>query len=201
MTGWETMEQAAEYGRRLLVGERVRLRALTDADLPQLEAWWLNPATVALQANTIRPMPPGPIVDMFRRWSANETPSAVAFCVVTRERDELLGHVSLWGDNPRNRAATMAIIIGEEHTGDGYGPEALEVMMRYGFSELGLHRIELAVYAYNTRAVSVYRKLGFTQEGRRRDAVLHDGVFHDEITMAILEPEWRDRYHGARRPL
>jgi RimJ/RimL family protein N-acetyltransferase len=194
MAGWESMEQAAEYGRGLLVGERVRLRALTDADLPQLEAWWLNPATVALQANTIRPMPPGPIREMFRKWSSNETPAAVGFCVVTVERGELLGHVSLWGDDPRNRAATMAIVIGEEHTGNGYGPEALRLLMRYGFSELGLHRIELGVYAYNTRAAAVYRRLGFTEEGRRREAVLHDGVFHDSIVMAMLQPEWRDRY-------
>ena len=56
---------------------------------------------------------------------------------------------------------------------------------------MGLHRVELGVYAYNTRAHAIYRSLGFTEEGRRREVVLHDGVFHDEIIMSMLEPEWR----------
>jgi RimJ/RimL family protein N-acetyltransferase len=191
MSGWDSMEQAAEYGRGLLTGPRVRLRALVDDDLPHLEAWWLNPGTVSLQANTIRPMPPGPIADMFRKWSANDTYSSVGFCVETVERKELLGHVALWSETPRNRAATMAAVIGEEHTGSGYGPEALRVLMRYGFAEMGLHRIELDAYAFNTRAIEVYRRLGFVEEGRRRESLLHDGVFHDAIIMAILEDDWR----------
>jgi RimJ/RimL family protein N-acetyltransferase len=69
-------------------------------------------------------------------------------------------------------------------------------MMRYGFAEMGLHRIELAVFAYNTRAQALYRSLGFTEEGRRREVVLHDGIFHDEIVMSILEDEWRTGLTG-----
>ncbi len=190
-SGWSTMEQAANYGRGLLTGDLVRLRALAEDDLPQLEAWWLNPATVTLQANTIRPMPPGPIDNMFRKWSTNETSSAVGFCVESLQDGELLGHVSLFGDAPRNRTATLAVVIGKEHTGQGYGPDALRVLIRYGFTEMGLHHIELGVYAFNTRARAVYRALGFTEEGRRRETVLHDGIFHDDVVMSILEDEWR----------
>jgi RimJ/RimL family protein N-acetyltransferase len=191
MGSWDDMEQAVDYGRGLLTGPRILLRALTDDDLPHLEAWWLNPSTVSLQANTIRPMPPGTIADMFRKWSKNDSYSSVGFCVEALERKELLGHVALWSDDPRNRAATLAVIIGDEHVGNGYGPEALRILIRYGFVEMGLHRIQLEVYAYNTRAIEVYRKLGFVEEGRRREVVLHDGDFHDEVVMAILEHEWR----------
>jgi RimJ/RimL family protein N-acetyltransferase len=197
--GWQTMDEAAAYGRELLTGERVRLRALAEEDLPQLEAWWLNPATVTLQANTIRPMPPGPIADMFRNWSKNDTPSSVGFCIETLDTSQLIGHTSLWGDDPRNRAAMMAIVVGEEHTGQGYGTDALQVLLRYGFGEMGLHRIELGVYAYNTRAQAIYRSIGFTEEGRRRETVLHDGVFHDDVVMAMLEQEWRTRLKGSGR--
>ncbi len=191
VSGWDSMQQAAEYGRGLLDGPRVRLRALTDEDLPKLVSWWLNPSTVALQANTIRPMPAGSVAEMFRSWSANDKYSSVGFCVEAEERKELLGHVGLWMDSPRNRAATMGVVIGDEHTGSGYGPEALRLLMRYGFAEMGLHRIELGVFAYNSRAIEVYRNLGFVEEGRRRESVLHDGVFHDDVIMAVLETEWR----------
>jgi RimJ/RimL family protein N-acetyltransferase len=189
--GWQSMDEAAEYGLGLLVGERVRLRALADEDLPDLERWWLHPSTVALVANTIRPMPPGPIADMFRNWSKNETSSSVGFCIESLDTAQLLGHASLWSDTPRNRDAMLAIIVGDEHTGAGYGTDAIRALLRYGFAEMGLHRVELGVYAFNTRAHAIYRSLGFTEEGRRREVVLHDGVFHDEIVMSMLEAEWR----------
>jgi RimJ/RimL family protein N-acetyltransferase len=50
----------------------------------------------------------------------------------------------------------------------------------------GFRRIELGVFAHNRRAHALYRKLGFVEEGRKRDHVLIDGTFHDEIMMAIV---------------
>jgi L-amino acid N-acyltransferase YncA len=52
----------------------------------------------------------------------------------------------------------------------------------------GFQRIELGVFATNTAAASLYRKVGFIEEGTKRKAILMDGVFHDEIIMARLKP-------------
>jgi RimJ/RimL family protein N-acetyltransferase len=188
---WTDMSDATEYGRELMLGSKVRLRETTDDDLPRLVAWWSNSASAALQANTVRPMPATVMTETFRTWSANEDPSRVGFSIVTLTAGELVGHVALWGADIRNRGATLGIIIGEEHTGNGYGPDAIAVMIRYGFSEIGLHRIELNAYAYNSRAINVYESLGFVHEGVRRDTAFHDGRWHDEVTMSILDHEWR----------
>jgi len=63
-------------------------------------------------------------------------------------------------------------------------------MVRYGFLELGLNRVGLNVWAYNDRAIAAYRKAGFVEEGRTREAVWHDGRFHDELSMGLLASEW-----------
>jgi RimJ/RimL family protein N-acetyltransferase len=63
-------------------------------------------------------------------------------------------------------------------------------MVRYGFQELGLNRIELGVWAFNDRAIAAYRKVGFVEEGRRRQMTFHAGQFHDEVLMSILRSEW-----------
>jgi RimJ/RimL family protein N-acetyltransferase len=52
----------------------------------------------------------------------------------------------------------------------------------------GFQRIELGVFATNTAAAALYRKVGFIEEGTKRKAILIDGVFHDEIIMARLKP-------------
>lgn len=49
------------------------------------------------------------------------------------------------------------------------------------------HRIELGVFATNTAAAALYRKVGFVEEGTKRMAILVDGTYHDEIFMARVK--------------
>ena len=193
MSGWERMEEATDYADRLLVGERVVLRALREEDLPLLEGWWQRLETMPLQRDAVLPQPAGSAAASFRSWSANEAPASVGFSVVERTEGQLVGHVTLHGASVRNRCATLAVMIGAEHLGRGHGSDAVAVLVRYGFAELGLHRIELATMAFNTRGLSVYRRAGFVEEGRRREVAFHDGRFHDEILMSVLDHEWAAR--------
>ena len=107
----------------------------------------------------------------------------------------LVGHVALWGARPKDRCATLAIGLGREYIGRGYGTDAVRVIVGYGFREMGLHRIELSVAPFNPAGLRAYAKAGFVEEGRRRGAVLHDGRWYDELLMSILDHEW-----AARRP-
>lgn len=190
MSGWQDIDEAVAHARGALVGERVALRALHEDDLPQLQAWWEDPAVAPAQRASLTPRPAGAAATMFRSWSANDAPGSVGFSVVTRSGGDLVGHVVLHGAQLPARAATLAITIGPEHAGQGYGTDAVRVLLRHGFAEMGLHRVELHVYAFNAPAIAVYRRAGFVEEGRRRDAVFHDGRFHDEVLMSVLEPEW-----------
>ena len=57
------------------------------------------------------------------------------------------------------------------------------------------------MFAFNERAVRSYRKSGFDVEGRAREAIWRNGRFWDEISMSILETEWRElrQADGHRR--
>ena len=186
----DTTEAAESYGRGLLCGERVYLRPLHEDDLPMLEQWWNNPAVGVLQHRAVRPQPSGPAGELLRIWSRNADSTAVGFSVVSRHVEQLLGHVALYGAEVASRSATLGIILGPQHTGQGHGSDATRVLLRYGFTEMGLHRIGLDVFAYNSRARATYRRLGFTEEGRRREVVFHDGRFHDVVQMSILKQKW-----------
>jgi RimJ/RimL family protein N-acetyltransferase len=56
---------------------------------------------------------------------------------------------------------------------------------------VGLHRVELDVYAFNTRARHVYEKLGFVLEGTKREALRFDDGWVDCHVMGLLASEWR----------
>ncbi len=77
-------------------------------------------------------------------------------------------------------------------------------MLDHAFSTLGLHRVGLAVFEFNERAIRSYLKVGFVVEGRSRDAIWRDGRHWDELQMSILEEEWRvvrERVLGMERPV
>jgi RimJ/RimL family protein N-acetyltransferase len=187
---WTDAGDPQRYGAGILQGERIRLRALEDADLPDLVRWWRDPEWAVLQQLTVRPRPEGDVAEMFRKWSAKDAAGDVAFCVTDRISGCLVGHVTLYGAGLLSRAATLTVMIGSEHTGSGYGTDAVRTLVDYGFREMGLNRIELHVFAYNARARATYRKVGFVEEGVLRETVFHDGAFHDEVVMSVLARDW-----------
>ena len=73
-----------------------------------------------------------------------------------------------------------------EFRGKGFGEWLLRQAVQAA-DVFGLRRIELGVFATNTGAAALYRKVGFVEEGIKRMAILVDGTYHDEIIMARLK--------------
>jgi RimJ/RimL family protein N-acetyltransferase len=89
--------------------------------------------------------------------------------------------------------AWLGIGIGDrEQWGKGYGREAMELVLRYGFHELNLHRIQLTVFEYNERAIALYEKLGFRREGVYREFMQRDGKRYDMLLYGLLRREWEN---------
>jgi RimJ/RimL family protein N-acetyltransferase len=181
-----------------LSGPRIRLRELRESDLADLVAWWQDPAVLITQSSgPFHPRPAESLADQFRLWSRNEG-ADVGFAV--EHEGVLIGHVALFGATVHSRAAVYAILIGPPHQNRGLGTEATRTMLRYGFDELGLHRIGLMVNGFNERGIATYRKAGFVVEGRVREAVFRSGAWYDQVYMGILASEWRRAISGEADP-
>lgn len=112
------------------------------------------------------------------------------WAIVRREDASYLGEIVLNQLDRDNAAMNYRIALrGPDVFGQGYGTEAGDAVINFGFGVLGLHRISLGVYAFNERAIASYRKLGFVAEGRLRHALYWDGRWHDEIVMSMLAPD------------
>ncbi len=87
----------------------------------------------------------------------------------------------------QNRSAEYGIFIGDQQQwGKKIGPEVTEMMLQYGFAELGMERIWLTVLAYNCRAIKCFEKCGFQKEGVLRNAIFSGGRFNDVIIMSKI---------------
>ncbi len=121
------------------------------------------------------------------------TPNRKAFTVHLQATNTVIGHCELGNIDLRNRTATFCrLLIGEKTLrGKGFGQEAVVETLRYGFEELGLHRIELNVFAFNKGAIALYKKIGFQEEGLMRDYCRVKDEYWSCIKMSMLAHEFR----------
>ena len=113
------------------------------------------------------------------------------------EAGTLIGEIRLDRVDLRDRRASLAIGI-EDTTqlGKGLGSEAIDLALGYAFNVLKLHRVSVRVVEYNSRAIRAYQKCGFVIEGRERESAFIDGIWHDDVMMAILDHEYAEIQRG-----
>ncbi|MHB8106357.1 MAG: GNAT family N-acetyltransferase [Candidatus Cryosericum sp.] len=100
---------------------------------------------------------------------------------------ELVGRCAFNNLNLIVGRGEASILIGEtQHRGHGYGTEAMRLLCAVGFDMLELHTIFLTVLACNPGAVASYRKVGFKEAGRLREASARDGQRVDILYMDLL---------------
>lgn len=115
----------------------------------------------------------------------------VFFAIRTLEGEELIGFIGLFDLFQQHGDTLVAIALGErKYWGNGYGTDAMRIMLRYAFNELNLSRVGLIVFEYNPRAIRSYEKVGFIPEGRVRGAMHREGRRWDFLYMGILREEW-----------
>lgn len=171
--------------------ERLVLRPFTLADGPVVEdlagAREVADTTLAMP----HPYPAGGgamwISTHADNWSRN---SVLALAVCDRQSQDLLGAVSLHVDE-MHRHGEIGYWIGAKYWGNGYATEAARAMVDYGFTELGLHRVQARHFIRNPASGRVLQKIGMTLEGTHRDLYVRWDQFETVDVYAVLESEWR----------
>ena len=105
-----------------------------------------------------------------------------------------LGEIVLNDLDDDNASMNVRIALAPGKPGAGFGTEAMIAVLDHAFHAIGLHRVQLDVYAFNPRAIRSYEKAGFTVEGRQRDTLYWDGAWTDSILMSVLATDERPTY-------
>lgn len=82
--------------------------------------------------------------------------------------------------------ATLGISVRKAWQGKGIGTLLLQNVIDWAKTSGILRRLDLKVYADNDRGIALYKKLGFTTEGLRRQAILRNGQLIDDVEMAMI---------------
>ncbi len=175
----------------LFRGDLVRFAAFDiEADAPTFAAWHDDPRYLRLSGEeAAKPMDTTEARAVLEAW-AKGWPEHVTFAVRALADDRLLGLVRLYDITWMHGTAILGMSISNpDDWGKGYGRDALGLILRYGFDELGLHKVWLDTMGYNDRAIRMYERAGFRQEGRLRDHIQRDGRRFDVVLMGLLREE------------
>lgn len=181
----------------VIAGRRVLLRRHRPDQYETIARWYRDPEIARLTRFQV-----GAVTDDdVRRYFHTRVlaPESFTYAIHVAGTERLIGTTSFSALDPDNASVLFHITIGERDTwNQGYGTEATELMVGHAFDGLRLNRVGLSVFAFNERAIRAYEKVGFSFEGRSREAVWRDGRFWDEIHMGILARDWKAHPKAGR---
>jgi RimJ/RimL family protein N-acetyltransferase len=175
----------------MLRGDRVGLRARTNADLPILLAELHDDVLTRSRADS-RPWAPVSPDAKVQPYAVDDLPATLAcFSVELLESQELVGEALLWSIDLHNRLAHIGLSIRPAFRGRGLAVDIVRVLCHYGFVVRGLHRLQIDTLADNEPMRRAATSAGFTLEATLRQAAWVTGEFVDEVAYGQLASEWR----------
>jgi len=180
---------------QLFEGKLIRLAPIDHEKDAEVESHWTHDLSLS-RALWRKPAMPLSIAQMKKKYEAiekeiDESKRLFHFTLRGREDNRLLGFVRIEGIEWTHGIGSLKLAIGDPVEREkGYGSEALQLILRFAFSELNLYRLSAVVGEDNPGALKFFLRFNFVEEVRRRKALLRDGQAWDSIHLGLLRDEW-----------
>jgi RimJ/RimL family protein N-acetyltransferase len=179
----------------LFNGERVCLGPIDHEKDPPVESRWTHdPGYLRLMSlEPARPLSPEQVKKKYEtiEKEVDESKNQFYFTIRSREDERLIGFARLFWINWPQGSGHLKLGIGDpQDRSQGYGSEALQLLLGFAFDELNLHRLTATVPETNQPALHLFHKSGFSEEVRNRQAVNRDGKRCDLLGLGLLRQEW-----------
>lgn len=174
-----------------ILGKSVTLRAIEERDIPMLHKWANDPITQDGIGEVHFPSSMDFHLTWFQSLKADKLNQR--FAVEVPEAG-IIGISSIVNIDWRNRHAWHGLVLGDSnHRGKGYGVDAIMATMRYAFDELNLERLDGAMVEYNEQSIATYcgSKVGWKEEGRRRNYFFRKGRYWDQVVVGVTKHDYQ----------
>lgn len=171
----------------MIKGKKLILRKITRDDLPRYVTW-LNDIEVSKHISLYGFLNLDDETDWYEQQRKQSNLSNFAIDTIEGQH---IGSISLMNIDHRVRLAELGIVIGDKnYWSKGYGHEAIELLLAYGFNTLNLNRIFLRVDTDHPSGIKCYQRCGFTIEGEVRHVEFREGNYINQYLMSILREEY-----------
>jgi RimJ/RimL family protein N-acetyltransferase len=182
----------------LFEGSLIRLGQIDHETDPEIVSCWSHDAGFMrmMYTDPMRPLAPWQVKKEMEKLekSLEEERNLFHFRIRARKDGRLLGIAEINRISWTNGTGFIRLGIGTPaDRRQGYGCEALGMLLYYAFVELNLYRLTANIPAYNHPALALFKGFGFREEVRRRQALDRDCRYWDLLHFGLLADEWKER--------
>jgi len=173
----------------MLEGRLVNLRSLEEDDLPTLKNW-RNLNHMRKSAREYRLLNMINQKNWFKTIHTNNPPKEIMFGIINK-KNKLIGVTGLTYIDWKNRHAEISLYLSKprwQKTREA--SDTIQVIMKYGFEELNLHRLWAEIFSIMPQNIELFRKMNFVKEGILRKKLWRNGKWWDSVIYSKLSDEF-----------
>jgi RimJ/RimL family protein N-acetyltransferase len=184
-----------DFQTQLLDARDIRFGPIDHEAHPEIESGWTHDAEF-MRLMELKPAYPLSAAMVKKQYETvekkmDEDKNLFYFTIRACTDDHLIGKAMIeWIDWTNSNGWLVLGIGAAEDRRKGYGSQALDMLLRYAFAELSLFRVTAALPEYNEAALALFRKFGFIEETRRREALHREDRRWDLMCYGLLRSEW-----------
>ena len=182
---------------QLFEAQDIRLGPIDHEAHPEIESKWTHDAEFMrlMELKPVRPLSPAALKKEYESIEKKmEEEKNLFYFTVARTDDRLIGKAAIeWVDWTNGNGWIRLGLGAAEDRRRGLGSQTLRLLLRFAFAELNLYRVSAMLPEYNEGGVCLFRKFGFVEEVRRRQALERDGRAWDLLTFGQLRSEWQEQ--------
>lgn len=176
----------------MLKTKRLHIRELTSADIENVHKLHSLPETDEFNTLGI-PENIQTTEKILTEWlnlQKQEPRNSHIFCIDKNDDNKFIGLIAINLGKVNYKTAEVWFKIHKDHWRQGYTTEALTRLLKYGFNDLKLHRIEAGCAVENIASIKTLEKVGFIREGIKRKKLPIRGEWKDNYFYGILEEDF-----------
>ncbi len=134
-----------------------------------------------------------PLYDIeHNNWMKTRNSNDLDFIIIENQTQKKAGRIYITQIDYRHQKGEYGIVLHPEFRGKNLACEASSLLLHYVFNNLPLNKISLEVFKDNLKAIKLYKKIGFVEEGLMKEEFFKNGTFKDILKMRLLKSEWRN---------
>jgi ribosomal-protein-alanine N-acetyltransferase len=183
-----------------LIGDRIYLRQVVREDAENYYHWLNDQDTTKYMQHGIRSTS---IEDCRNYIALMQEKGGLHLAIIRKEylddgiflsMEEHIGNIALLNIHPTFRSAEISIIIGNKQCrGNGYGTEAIKLLVDHAFIRMNLNRLQAGMVTGNVSSQGAFMSAGFVLDGILRQAYYCDGEYQDVAITSLLKEDWRKK--------
>jgi RimJ/RimL family protein N-acetyltransferase len=172
-------------------GAKIRLRALEPSDAEIFYKWDQN----SERARNLDFVWPPTSLAFARAWIEEQSKKRLEndtyHWVIEDRNGAPVGSISTHDCDRRRGTFSYGIDIAPEHQRKGYASEAIRLILKWYFEELGYQKANVSIVSYNTASINLHEKLGFQREGTLRRMTFSRGEYFDLVWLGMTMEEFQ----------